>query len=582
MRVNRTVVRALLMAVLTAAAAEAQLGTRLMGQGLGVVVALVPDPVVPDAVLILNKDGLVRMAINGTLQAEPFLDLRSQIRTEGERGLLHLAFPPDAATSGRLFVSFSDLQGDTVVARFVRSAGNPLTVDMASRFDLRWPGGARVIAQPTVYHHGGQMIFGSDGYLYIALGDGGTTTALPSPAAQLPSSLLGKMIRIDVNVAAAHPDGYVVPPGNPFVSTPGVLPEIWSFGFRNPWRWSIDDLGPNASHAKFIGDVGEGRTEELDYEPQGAGGRNYGWPVYEGVQPTPGGSSTGLFSPATPPALEYGREFGRSVIGGFVYRGTALAAAYRGRYFFGDFISGRVWSVGPVPGASPGGPAPFLVEHTAELGGPIAGLSSFGRDLSGELYLLSVTGTVRKIAPPSDPPAALQVLVTGNLVRLTWTPGAGEAPTGYVIEAGTAPGLANITKFVVGAVTELDVPGVPPGRYHVRVRAMGGGGLSAPSPEAVAYVGLGCTALPAAPTGLAAALSGRRVTLTWTAPEAGVIGYVLEAGSAPGTANIVSVTLGADAGLVVDAPPGTYHVGVRAITACGTGPRSSDALVVVP
>lgn len=581
MRVNRMVVCALLMAVVAVAPAEAQLGTRVLGQGLGVVIAMVPDPVVPDALLILDKDGLVRMTIGGVIQPEPFLDLRSQIRTEGERGLLHLAFPPDTATTGRLFVSFSDMQGDTVVARFTRAAGNPLMVDLASRFDLQWPGSARVIAQPTAYHHGGQMIFGADGYLHIALGDGGATTALPSPVAQEPSSLLGKMIRIDVNVADAHPTGYVVPPGNPFVAAAGVLPEIWSFGFRNPWRWSIDDLGPNASHARFIGDVGEGHTEELDYEPANAGGQNYGWPVFEGVLPTPGGSNATLFSPATPPVLEYGREFGRSIIGGYVYRGTALPEAYQGRYFFGDFGSGRIWSAGPVPSAVPG-PPPFLLEHTAELGGPITGLSSFARDLSGELYLLTVGGVVRKIAPPSDPPTALQALVTGSLVRLTWAPGAGDPPTGYVIEAGTASGLADITQFAVGAVTELDVPGVPPGRYHVRVRALSSGGLSAPSPEAVAYVGLGCSALPGAPTGLASVVDGRRVTLTWTAPEAGVIGYVLEAGTVPGAANIVSVTLGDAPGLVVDAPPGTYHVGVRAITACGTGPRSGDVVVIVP
>lgn len=579
MRVKVTVGRALLFALLTVAPAEAQLGSRLVGQGLGGVVALVLDPVVPDALLILNKDGLVRMAINGAIQPVPFLDLRSQIRTEGERGLLHLAFAPDTVT-GRLFVSFSDLQGDTVVARFTRPTGNPLIVDVASRFDLQWPGGARVIPQPTPYHHGGQMIFGADGYLHIALGDGGSAGDLPSPAAQQPSSLLGKMIRIDVNVADAHPTGYVVPPGNPFVATPGVLPEIWSFGFRNPWRWSIDDIGPNASHARFIGDVGEASIEELDYEPANAGGRNYGWPVFEGTNPTPGGSNATLFGPATPPVFEYGRDNGRSIIGGFVYRGTALPSAYQGRYFFGDFGSGRVWSAGPVPGAVPG-PPPFLLEHTAEVGGPIAGLSSFARDLDGELYLLSVAGVVRKIAPLSNSPAALQALVSGSLVRLNWTPGAGAPPTGYVIEAGTAPGLADITQFAVGAVTELEVPGVPPGRYHVRVRALGAGGLSAPSPEAVAYVGLGCTAPPAAPAGLESTLNGRRVTLTWTAPEAGVNGYVIEAGSVPGAADVVSMTLGAAPGLVVDAPPGTYHVGVRAITACGTGPRSGGVVVIV-
>ena len=171
-----------------------------------------------------------------------------------------------------------------MVARFVRTAASPLVAVPASRFDLQWSTGHKFIEQPYTNHKGGNLAFGPDRYLYIGLGDGGSGND-PQNHAQTPTSLLGKFLRIDVNVADSDPNGFKIPPDNPFVdSTPIAAPhEIWSFGWRNPWRYSFDDVGPGATGALIVGDVGQGTREEIDYEPFGAGGRNYGWRMHEGT-----------------------------------------------------------------------------------------------------------------------------------------------------------------------------------------------------------------------------------------------------------------------------------------------------------
>ena len=198
-----------------------------------------------------------------------------------------MALAPDFPSSGRFYVNFTNTNGDTVVARFKRSNG---TVDPASRFDLKW-GSERspVILQPFVNHNGGHLAFGPDGYLYIGLGDGGSGDD-PGRRAQDPSTLLGKMLRIDVvNVPDDHPNGYLVPADNPFLKgTPvAARPEIWSFGWRNPWRYSFDPVALGGTGALVAADVGQNNWEEIDYEPRGAGGRNYGWRIREGAQLNP-------------------------------------------------------------------------------------------------------------------------------------------------------------------------------------------------------------------------------------------------------------------------------------------------------
>ena len=184
-------------------------------------------------------------------------------------------------------------------------------------------------------------------------------------------SLLGKMLRIDVGVPDDHPTGYQIPADNPFASGGGpvaALPEIWSFGLRNPWRYSFDDPGLGGTGALVMGDVGQSRFEEIDYEPRGRGGRNYGWRNREGAHDNVT-SRPPAFLPLVDPIFEYGRSSGQSVTGGFVYRGRALGASYQGRYFFADFEAGRVWSIALAINPTTGeATASNLVEHTGELG----------------------------------------------------------------------------------------------------------------------------------------------------------------------------------------------------------------------
>ena len=315
--------------------------------------------------VVVQQDGRIRAVRNGALQSADFLDLRAVVLNSGEQGLLGLAFAPDYATSGRVFVNFSNLQGHTVIARFTRMAGDPLRADPATRFDLLFPGGQRFISQPFCNHNGGNIAFGPDGFLYIGMGDGGSGND-PLRLAQNPQSLLGKMLRIDVNVPASDPEGYNIPPTNPFVGRADVLPEIWSLGLRNPWRWSFDNVSRGGTGALIIGDVGQNAFEEISYEPRNRGGRNYGWPQREGAHNNVPGT---LFSPATDPIFEYGRSVGTTVTGGFVYRGAALGLAYRGRYFFADFGSSRVWSLALTVNPSTGeATASDFREHTAEFG----------------------------------------------------------------------------------------------------------------------------------------------------------------------------------------------------------------------
>jgi glucose/arabinose dehydrogenase len=380
--------------------AAAQLQANVYVSGLSNPLAFVQDPSTPTLQYVVQQGGAIRVIQNGALVATPFLNLSGAISTGGERGLLGLAFPPNYGSSGRFYVCFTNPSGHIVVARFRRSADNPLVADAGSRFDLRWPGGDRFIFHPFDNHNGGNIAFGPDGYLYIGMGDGGASND-PDHRAQNPADLLGKMLRIDVSVPDADAEGYNVPADNPFVGTPGYRTEIWSFGLRNPWRWSFDYPALGGTGALVIGDVGQGAREEIDYEPAGRGGRNYGWRNREGTLDNITSRAPAYF-PLTDPIFDYGRSSGQSVTGGWVYRGTSLGATYRGRYFFADFVARRVWSlaltINPTSGEAT---ASGLIEHTAELGGAAAlgGLSSFGIDASGELYLCSFNGTIYRIAP---------------------------------------------------------------------------------------------------------------------------------------------------------------------------------------
>ena len=381
--------------------AFAQVRAELVVSGLTQPVAVVQDPSDATLFLIVQQNGRIRAVKNGVLQTTDYLNLVGVVTNAGEQGLLGLAFAPDYATSGRVFVNFVNQAGDTVIARFVRMAGDPLRADPASRFDLQWPGGQRFIEQPSFTNHkGGNVMFGPDGFLYLGMGDGGAADD-PFHNSQNPQTLLGKMIRVDVNVPASDVEGYNVPATNPFVNQSGVLPEIWAFGMRNPWRWSFDNPHRGGTGALVIGDVGQGAWEEIDYEPALRGGRNYGWRNREGAH----NNVTNLapFSqPLTDPVFEYSHAVGHSITGGFVYRGSALGTSFRGRYVFADFVDSRVWSVRLTVNPSTGeATASDLIEHTAALGVAAINPASFGEDAEGELYIVSYAGSVHRILPSS-------------------------------------------------------------------------------------------------------------------------------------------------------------------------------------
>jgi glucose/arabinose dehydrogenase len=399
----------LLIALALATDARAQLATRVHASGFSFPVAFVQDPVNANVQYVVEQGGRIRVVRDGAVLPADFLDLRSAVTSGGESGLLGLAFDPRYASNGRFYVNFTDLHGDTVIARFRRSAGDSLVADPSSRFDLRWNGasGPALIQQPFSNHNGGNLVFGPDGYLYIGLGDGGSGND-PEHRAQDPQSLLGKMLRVDVNVPDAHAIGYVIPADNPFRDGMPVAArvEIWAFGLRNPWRYSFDDPGRGGNGALIIGDVGQGAWEEVDYEPAGRGGRNYGWRNREGAHDNVT-SAPPAYGPLIDPIHEYDHLTGGSITGGYVYRGRLLGSGFRGRYFFGDFVRSRVWSAALAIGSSGEARVTEVTEHTSELGGSaqLAGISSFGVDSQGELYVVSYyRGVILKLLGPVQTP----------------------------------------------------------------------------------------------------------------------------------------------------------------------------------
>ena len=417
-----------------ASAASAQLQPQLYASGFNAPVAFVQDPSRADVQMVVEQGGRIRVVQNGAIVGD-FLDLTSVVQSGGEQGLLGLAFAPDYASSGRFFVNFTNRTGGhTVIARFRRSSGDAMRADPSSRFDLMWPNGQRFITQPFANHNGGHLVFGPDGYLYIGLGDGGSGND-PMHLAQNPMSLLGKMLRIDVNVSDADPRGYAIPPDNPFVNRSGVLAEIWAFGLRNPWRYGFDDPARGGTGALIIGDVGQNRFEEIDYEPARTGGRNYGWRNREG--PVENVTSLPPFSqPLIDPVYSYPSTEGRAVTGGGVYRGTGLGGAFVGRYLFGDFETSRVWSLRFVVDAAGRVTVSDLIEHTDALGQAARFPASFGTDANGEWYVVSYTGAIYRLVDPTAPPPTngcappdpFAAIGGGRCVDGRWLPPASRLP----------------------------------------------------------------------------------------------------------------------------------------------------------
>ena len=330
-----------------------------------------------ERLFIAEKGGAIRIIKGGSLLPTPFLDISSKVSTRREQGLLGLAFPPDFASSRRFFVYYTDLAGDSRISVFQVSA-DPDRADPASETVVLG------VDQPGPSHNGGQILFGPDGFLYIGLGDGGSHDGLDEGRGQSLNDLLSSVLRIDVSSGSS----YSIPPDNPFVGTPGARPEIWSYGFRNPWRFSFD----RATGDIYIADVGESDWEEVNYSSAADGasrGADYGWSVMEGThcfrdQPC---DKTGL----TLPILEYNHSDGCAIIGGYVYRGTAIPAL-QGHYFYADLCQDWVRSFRVQEGAP-------VEEADWPALSPGVGITSFGEDVAGELYILTIDGRVLKIVP---------------------------------------------------------------------------------------------------------------------------------------------------------------------------------------
>ncbi|HEX7620883.1 MAG TPA: PQQ-dependent sugar dehydrogenase [Anaerolineales bacterium] len=321
---------------------------------------------------IVEKPGRILIFQNNQLLSQPFLDIQGEVDSHGaEQGLLGLAFHPNYAQNGTLFVYYIDLSGDSLVARFLVSKDDPNRADPTSEVDLMQ------INQPYSNHNGGGLAFGPDGSLYIGSGDGGSEGD-PDRTGQNAQTLLGKLLRINV-----EPSGtYSIPPDNPFIGGSGK-PEIWAYGLRNPWRFSFDRLTGNL----YIGDVGQEAWEEVDFVPVGThGGMNFGWSFYEGLhsyqdQPTAGMTFTR-------PVAEYSHSDGCAVTGGYVYRGRALPE-WQGVYFYGDYCSGNIW--GLIQTGQDKWQSKILFSTDAKI-------TTFGLDEAGELYISDYgSGTILRL-----------------------------------------------------------------------------------------------------------------------------------------------------------------------------------------
>jgi len=331
---------------------------------------------------VVEQTGRIRIIADGQLQEAPFIDLSGEIPSAGsEQGLLGLAFHPNYAENGRFFVNYTDRNGDTQVVGYTVSA-DPAVADAGSAQRLL------SVDQPYGNHNGGWLGFGPDGFLYLATGDGGGAGD-PLNNGQNLGSLLGKILRIDVSSDAFPADpnrDYAIPAGNPGFAAP----EIYAYGLRNPFRASFD------GDSLLIGDVGQGAIEEIDLlRPADAGG-NYGWSFFEGTRPFRAGGPSGTKAPVTEYEHGTGPLQGRTVTGGYVYRGPVLPL--RGLYVFGDFISGNIWSI-PLAEFSQGttlSPSRFTRRNGdfAPNLGSINSVVSFGEDRDRNLFIVDYDGEV--------------------------------------------------------------------------------------------------------------------------------------------------------------------------------------------
>jgi len=320
---------------------------------------------------VVEKGGVVRVLREGELRGKPFLDISGQVSTGSEQGLLSIAFAPEYGKTGRFYVDYTDVKGDSRIVEYRRSAEDPLVADEGSAREVLF------VDQPFENHNGGLVLFGPDGDLYIGFGDGGSAGD-PRRNGQNLGTLLGKLLRIDPRPSRGRP--YSVVPGNRI--RPGARPEIFAYGLRNPWRFSFD----RAEGSLWIGDVGQDSQEEIDVAHPGVTGGNFGWSAFEGTarynedETAPG---------AIPPVHTYGRDQGCSVTGGYVVRDRSLRSLY-GRYLYGDYCEGQLRSFVP---------ADDRARDDRALGVEVPAITSFGEDAAGRIYVTSQTGSVYRLDP---------------------------------------------------------------------------------------------------------------------------------------------------------------------------------------
>jgi glucose/arabinose dehydrogenase len=354
-----SIVAAALSVVVLATSAGSALGSPsafrkvVLRRGLSTPVDLATPRTQPQRLYVVEQRGTVRVIERGKIRRGFFLDVRKLVTAGGEQGLLGLAFDPRYASNHFVYVNYTDTAGNTKIVRYTTDGSRAIPTSARELLS---------IDQPYANHNGGDLVFGPDGYLYIGMGDGGSGGD-PQNRAQNMQTFLGKLLRLDIR-------------------RPGSAPEIVGLGLRNPWRYSFD----RRTGDLYIGDVGQGSIEEIDFTPAGSQDlENYGWNVYEGSQRFGDGTpSTGTL---VFPVYEYTHARGCTVVGGYVYRGKAMSAL-RGRYVFGDYCSGTIWSL-----RMSGGKATDVRVEPFR----ISGLTSFGEDAAGELYAAAYDGVVYRL-----------------------------------------------------------------------------------------------------------------------------------------------------------------------------------------
>jgi glucose/arabinose dehydrogenase len=339
---------------------------------------------------VLERPGRVRVLVDDVLQTTPLLDLTSLLNTSGEGGLLGLAFDPDFATNRYIYIYYVGLGNLSRIARYTVSTDGRTSSSSSASMILTYN------QAPYSNHKGGTIHFGLDRMLYLALGDGGDSND-PMNRSQDATHLFGKMIRINPNGIDAFPsdieNNYSIPADNPFVGRPTVREEIWSLGWRNPYRWWLDPV----NGAQIIADVGQDGFEEINYEPGGRRGRNYGWRVREGKSASSNSGPT-YGDILTDPFLDYGRSVGKSITGGFIYRGTDIPEL-RNRYLFADFISNKIWAVNislKGDGEADSKTMTDASEITPSTG--VSGVTSIDADSQDRIVVCQIGGSVVRLS----------------------------------------------------------------------------------------------------------------------------------------------------------------------------------------